>query len=230
MYIMLINRSRQTIQYTTDNKTKELIGPGARKAVNCPESGLLRIRVQNARPSRTRKPGWLEDLIYELVFISDYRVSGLEDGDIVCLTRERIRVSKFAAYDRIFLQAAATATVAEQHRIASLARMKAVYWRERLIFGLFRFTADLMVYTTWGSWLLSIGVGLVFGWKIAGDYFLAITAIIIVGIVFEELLDRVFEGRQYKQSNVRVNMRQTFIAKYYSAPQRIPYEGEIENS
>ena len=162
---------------------------------------------------------------------TEYHFSGVFDGAVFTIIREKIRFSLNATYDRLFLQAANVSYHSETHKVVSEEEIKKVFNKSRLfdfIFDTFMASPGLIII------LLLAGISLTFiwGWRIAVIYFPL--AFLFIGAL-NWLTDKIGEmigKKAFKMEDEKTDFynyfENDFINNYYSDINRTPFMGNVE--
>ena len=227
MNITFINGCNHEIALKIDDTVSVCLQPRETTSVTRQDAETMKLTVCRTSESVKIKS------VYHLVIETEYVFFNVSDNETFYITREKIRFSLNASYDRLFVQPsiAATEKISENYRIPDEEQMKRIFAKEmrgNFIFDtIWAFLALIIFLTGIGIRLTSL-----FGWKVALVYFpLAILFVIALNL----LIDKLWRGASKKVFKVDDDKTEfyryfenEFITDYYSNADRTPYMGHIE--
>lgn len=225
MTVYFANRCRHIIILNIDDYYPVSLQPFETKPIYLKDSDTITVLVKRNCKS-TKKSS-----IYHLVIETKYLFSSVSDGIVFSITREKIRFSPIASYDRLFLWSMNASCLSEFHKVVTEEEIKKKFNRTRLndfIFDSFMSSPGLIVI------LLLVGISLTFiwGWHIAVIYFPL--ALVFIGSLnwlinkFWNTLGKVAFKMEDEKEAFYSYFNDEFIKSYYSNGARTPYMGNVE--
>lgn len=127
MTVYFTNRCRHIIILNIDDGEPVLLQPFETKPIARNDSDVIKILAKRNCES-TKKSS-----MYHLIIETKYHFTGVIDGTVFTITREKIQFSLKASYDRLFLWATNASYLSENHKVVSEEKMKKAFDKSRLI-------------------------------------------------------------------------------------------------
>ena len=225
MVVYFTNRCRHIIILNVDDGELVLLQPFETKSITRNDSDVIKVLLKRDCES-TKKSS-----IYHLVIETQYLFSNTFNGATFTITREKIRFSLNASYDRLFLCATNANYLSETHKILAEDKIKKAFAKSRR----FEFVFDaVMASPVLVIVLLLAGISLTFiwGWRIAIVYFpLAFLFIGALNWMIEKFW-RVIGKKTFKIDDEKTEFykyfESDFIKNYYADVNRTPFMGKVE--
>ena len=237
MTIHFNNKSSHTAVLTVDDDEQMFLRPFETATVVRKDSDVIKTVVKCNGESAVSKEKFnsksiVKTTVYHLEIETEYFFSGISEGEIFTISHERIRFSRNAAYNRLFLFATNASYHSEAHKVISEKKIKKAFNKPRLmdifIFDLLFASPGLSVV------LLVVGISLTFIWgkRLAFVYFpIAYLFLVSFNWLIGRLVEVVFK-RAFKVDDEKKEFYSyfgnEFIKNYYSNTERTPFVGEIE--
>lgn len=195
-------------------------------AISCENSEIVEVSVRRNCESMKKSN------MYHLIVETKFCLLNVLDGENFHITREKIRFSLNAFYDRLFLIPKNAIVLSENYKIVSEDKIKQVFNKSKKIHMFL--TGPLSMLTSKYILILMAGIGLTFiwGWKFAAVFFP--TAYLIV-FMMSWLIDKFWSKAEKKffkfedeKEEFYSYFEDNYIRNYYSNINRKPYMGKIE--
>lgn len=225
MTVYFTNRCRHIIILNIDNGKPVFLQPFETKPIARNDSDVIKVLAKRDCES-TKKSS-----MYHLVIETEYLFSGVSDGAAFTITREKIRFSLKASYDRLFLWATNANYLSETHKILAEDKIKKAFDKSRLVDFIFD-TVILSPKLIIVFLLAGISLTFIWGWRIAVVYFpLAFLFIGALNWIIDKFW-RVIGKKAFKMEDEKTEFYKyfgnDFIKSYYSDMNRTPFMGKVE--
>ena len=229
MTIYFLNRSKHIVLLRVDEDTPVILQPIATTPVEIKGADVHKITVQRDCESYVSK----KIRMYNLVIQTEYLVSGVSNGEMFMITREKIRVSLNVSFDRFFLLATDIAILSETHKVLAERKMIRAfnqYWVAHFLFwGPFTNSPSFVIFLP----ILGIGVAHFWGWRAGAVCFLAGYFLLVALCWLIERFWRSVEKKALKAEDegkeLYIYLQNGFFNRYYSNDERTPFGGHVEN-
>lgn len=234
MTITFTNRSRHVVLLRVDDGELIVLQPYVPTPVVSKESVVVKAAVRREGSSYSKMWSFSEPS-YHLLLETEYELSGVPDGERIDVTREKIRVSPDAAYDRLFLRPGTAVCLSKTHRVVGEEEIKRAFvrghWVECLLLKPF-----LLLFIESFPYTIPLVVGgivaaIFWKWQYVAAIFLAIYLLVLGGNVLEDAisskLDRESSWKYAKEEFYQL-FQPVFLQQYYANNDREPYSGKVE--
>ncbi len=225
MNVYFINSCRHIIILNIDDGEPLFLQPFETKSIVRNDSDVIKVFAK--RDCESEK----NSLMYYLVIETEYLFSGISDCAVFTITRENIRFSLNAYYDRLFLCTMNANCLSEEYKILAEDKIKKAFNKSQRV--------DFIIDTILTSQrliivLILVGILLTFiwGWRIAIIYFPL--AFLFIGAL-NWLIDKfwsVISKKAFKIEDEKTEFynyfKSDFIKSYYSNLNRTPFMGNVE--
>jgi len=229
MTIHFSNRSGHIVILCVDDREPQILQPFSTISMVRNDSDSVKVSVRRDSESYVSKKAFWSAM-YHLTLETEYIISGISEGEVFNITREKIQFSLNSFYDRLFLFSQNTLYYSETHKVVSEDRMKKAfnrYWRREQFyfepFGPFHFIT-FPVFLIVGAFFT-----FVFGWIAAVVYF---PTIYLTLLMIKKVWDWVFK-KGFNMDNEKKEFYSYFnnesILRYYADVNRTPFSGGVEN-
>lgn len=234
MIIYLKNYSRYPVQLSMDEEIL-FLPPSETITVQRNPSKDMKITLKSNSDSYKEK----QDSRYHLVIESEYMITHIKDGDMLKITREKVKFDIGIFYERLFLRGANLKICSEAHRIVSEEKIKRIYKRAKrlndFVFGPLESSTGLVILLIIMGFILMSYLKPTFGLI----YFPLMYLFLVAHNQFVEKFLRYLDRKMVKKDRREDTGNDTkdgfyhyfeneFIQQYYANPRRKPLMGEIE--
>ena len=236
MIIYLRNNTRKACIVQINDGEIITVNPFEYKSFENIEGDNVRIYICQKNGSHFQK----KEGLYNLVIESTMQFTGIKDGEIFNISREKIRFCLDCFYDRFFITSESAICIAENHKISDENRIKKKYKRNRfisecLIDPLISLALESIFYFIPIIIIIIIIISL-FGWMglliITSIFFIFMMLINMIAVFIGErffgyLSNKIFKDL-YGKKEFYSYFDNKFIVSYYSNKSRTPFFGEVE--
>ena len=168
--------------------------------------------------------------IYNLNLLSQFTFKNIEDNANFIITREKIRVSLYVTYERLFVEASKATKHMEKTVVKDEERIKKRYKRDRLVELLYGPLTHFPMLTI----ILFVGgilITFLFNWYLAIVYFPLIYLSLFGLHWLVDAFWKCVEKKAFKmddETDFYQYFEPTYISNYYSQTNREPFMGKID--
>lgn len=231
MTVHFTNHSSHIVILSIDDGEPIFLQPFKTIQVVRNKSDAIKVLVKRSGESFISK-GIIKGTMYHLVIETEYHFFDVCDGEVFDITREKIRFSMNAFYDRMFLSATNASFVSETHKVLTEEKIKKAFNKSWLIELLLVGPLDKLT----GVFILSLIVGIVlmfsWGWKVSIAFFtVAYLLLVIVNWLMDKfwglIVKKAFKIED-KKKEFYDYFNNEFIKCYYADVERTPFIGNVE--
>ncbi len=234
MTIVFTNRSRYAVLLRLNDGDPAVLQPFVPTPVVSKESAVVKAAVRRDGRSYIKK--WsLSGPSYHLLLETEYQLSSVPDGEKVDVTREKIRFSPNAAYDRLFLRPGNAVCLSQAHRVVGEEKIKRAFVRDHWVECLL-FKPLLLLFFESFPYTIPLVIGgivaaIFWRWQYVAAIFLALYLLVLGGNALADAifskLDRESSWKHEKEEFYQL-FQPAFLQEYYAMSDREPFSGTVE--
>lgn len=231
MTVYFNNHTRHIVIINTDDGESIFLQPYETIPIVRNDSDVIKVLVKRNCDSYIYKHV-MKSPMYHLVIESEIIFSGVSDGEVFNISREKIQFDLQSYYDRLFVLPNNAVNYTETHKIVAAEKIKTAYKKSHLRYIILFVPLEYTPMAVFWVFIGSIVTKVIWGWTVSIIFFLTAYLILIFLNVFLASLTNKILKKLFKFNSPDKDFYNYFeneyIKNYYADTKREPFFGNIE--